>query len=184
MTKNPRFIFTAFASIAALSACVPQQAPPPPPAPAPTPPPVVAPPPPPPVQRPAGDWRDWPIAQGDWVYRDDARGSIALFGIPNEGARFLIRCDMNRRSIFLSRAGQSDGPVTMTLRATAGMKQYTAGNAGGSPPYLATELQVNDDMLDKIAFSRGRFIVEADGTTPLAIPIYPEFTRVVEDCRK
>jgi len=137
-----------------------------------------------PEPRPSGDWRDWPITVGDWVYRDDQRGSIALFGTPGEGARFLIRCDIARRSIFLSRAGEASGPVNMTVRATAGMKRYNSGNAGGNPPYIATELQVNDEMLDKIAFSRGRFIVEVDGTSPLAIPIYPEFTRVVEDCRK
>lgn len=180
--KNSAPVFAALASLLAISACV---APKPPPAPRPEP--RAAPQPAPPTVQaasPVGDWRDWPITPGDWVYRDDQRGSIALFGAPGEGARFLIRCDASRRSIFLSRAGQSSAPVTMTLRATAGLKQYTAGNAGGTPPYLATELQANDDMLDKIAFSRGRFIVETDGTTPLAIPIYPEFTRVVEDCRK
>ena len=183
MIKKPTLKIAALVSLIAVSACVPQQAPPPPPAPAPTPPPVQTPTPP-PVQPLAEDWRDWPITAGDWVYRDDARGSIALFGAPNEAAQFLIRCDVSRRSIFLSRAGQSAGPVSMTLRASTGLKQYTAGNAGGSPPYIATELQVMDDILDKIAFSRGRFIVEVAGTTPLAIPIYPEFTRVVEDCRK
>ena len=38
-------------------------------------------------------------------------------------------------------------------------------------------------MLDRIAFSRGRFAVQTTGLTSLAIPIWPEFTRVVEDCR-
>jgi len=38
-------------------------------------------------------------------------------------------------------------------------------------------------LLDAIAFSRGRFSVEAAGTARLVIPAWPEAARVVEACR-
>ena len=169
------------AALLSLAACAPSKAPAPTPAPLPT---VTRPAPEPVVGAPSGDWRDWPITKGDWVYRDDARGSIALFGEPQGEARFLVRCDQSRKRIYFSRAGRSNGATKMVIRTSTDMKAYTVGNTGGDPPYLATELQVNDPILDSIAFSRGRFVIEVSGTTPLAIPIYPEFTRVIEDCRK
>lgn len=72
----------------------------------------------------------------------------------------------------------------MTLRASSGMQTYeTRGTGGGVPYYTAVSLDPNDIMLDRIAFSRGRFAVQLSGQPSIAIPIWPEFTRVVEDCR-
>lgn len=174
----------ALTAVVALSACV-SSAPPPPPPPPKVEPTIIADPAPPtrPAAAPVGDWRDWPITPGDWVYRQDARGSVALFGEPGQDAQFIIRCDASRRQIFLSRAGVAPANAKMVLRASTGLKEFSAGNTGGQLPYAASELNPRDDILDRIAFSRGRFVVDVTGTTPLAIPIYPEFTRVVEDCR-
>ncbi|QTD55259.1 hypothetical protein [Parasphingorhabdus cellanae] len=164
----------------------PAQTPAPSPAPAPASAPVSAPtatpaPAPAPV---SGDWTDWPIAQGDWVYRRDERGSIALFGPPNAEATFMIRCDQGRNQLFLSREGiVANSGAQMTLRASSGLQSYPARNSGGALNYAAAVLPVNDYMMDRIAFSRGRFAVETTGLAPLAIPIWPEFTRIVEDCR-
>jgi hypothetical protein len=44
-------------------------------------------------------------------------------------------------------------------------------------------LQSRDSLLDRMAFSRGRFIIVVPGAERLAIPAWPEFARVVEDCR-
>lgn len=71
----------------------------------------------------------------------------------------------------------------MTLRASSGLQSYPARNSGGPLNYAAIALPVDDYMMDRIAFSRGRFAVETSGLLSLAIPIWPEFTRVVEDCR-
>lgn len=167
--------------IAACSAPEPEAAP----VPAPQPPKItVAPTPAPaPVPQPTGKWIDWPLASGDWVYRSDQRGSLALFGAPNGNAKFLIRCDQAQKRIFLSQAGVIGDGASMTLRASSGMQTYSAGNSGGAPAYAATSLAPDDYMLDRIAFSRGRFAVQTSGLTSIAIPIWPEFTRVVEDCR-
>ena len=71
----------------------------------------------------------------------------------------------------------------MTVRASSGLKSFAAHNSGGQPSYVASQLSPADTFLDKIAFSRGRFVIELAGHAELVIPIWPEFTRVVEDCR-
>ncbi len=183
------FAFSAILLAAGCSGVVPAptpapaetQVPTPPPAPTPAP----APSPTPPPEPMRGVWTDWPLAKGNWVYRADERGSIALFGPPNMEATFLIRCDQGRNQLFLSREGVvPETGAQMTLRASSGMQSYPARNSGGPLDYAAIALPVTDYMMDRIAFSRGRFAVETTGLRSLAIPIWPEFTRVVEDCRR
>ena len=175
-----RITFTLSALLLATgcSAVVPVPAPAPTQNPAPTPAPTPAPE---PVQK---DWTLWPLAPGDWVYRADNRGSIALFGPTNMDATFIIRCDQARKQLFLSREGVVPNTgAQMTLKASSGLQSYPAHNSGGPLNYVAISLPVTDYMMDRIAYSRGRFAVETTGLPPLAIPIWPEFIRVVEDCR-
>ena len=165
------------ASLSALAACA---SPPPPPAPRAAPPPapvIVAPP---PIVQLKGDWTDWPLASGDWVYRQDDRGSIALFGPPNADAVLTLRCDKARQRIYLARAGSGGG--RMVIRSSSTMKEFAGAQTGGMP-YIATEIGPRDPILDAMIFSRGRFAVEVSGQTSLAIPSWAEIGRVVEDCR-
>lgn len=60
----------------------------------------------------------------------------------------------------------------MTIRTTS-----TARTVPG------TALPANDPLIDAMGFSRGRFIVETPGATPLVIPAWAEVQRVAEDCR-
>lgn len=146
--------------------------------------PVAKPMPAPAMVQPQGDWTDWPITPGNWVYRDDTRGSLALFGETGSAATIMVRCDTDRRQLFLSRAGSVGSSATMVLRASAGLQSYPARNSGGTPSYAAISISPDDIMMDRIAYSRGRFAVETSGLQSLAIPVWPEFSRVVEDCRK
>jgi hypothetical protein len=41
----------------------------------------------------------------------------------------------------------------------------------------------DDSLLDAIAFSRGRFIVDGGGGLRLVLPASPEAARSIEDCR-
>lgn len=144
-----------------LSACAAK----PVPAPAPEPPVRTSPPPlqaPPPAETGAGDWRDRPQTPGDWSY--DAAAGEARYG------DLSLRCDRGRRQVVLSRAGAS-GPLR--LRTTYGERLLPAGGA----------LPAADLSLDEMAFSRGRFTVDAPGLAPLVLPTWPEPARVVEDCR-
>ncbi len=172
--------YALFAGLLALSAC----APPPPPV-APPPVPVSLPKPVAPAAQPArpvGDWPDWPLAAGDWVYRRDDRGSLALFGPAGQNATVTLRCDTSRRRIFLARAGA--GPAgRIVIRSSSTMKEFAGSPTGATPPYLATEILPTDPILDAMAFSRGRIALEVDGQPSIAIPSWTEITRIVEDCR-
>ena len=153
---------------------------PPPRAPAPPPAPIVRPTPPPAPPR-AADWRDWPVTPGTWTYRQDARGSLALFGRPGTDALLTLRCDRAARAIFLSRAGVAT--AALTLRTTSTVRALAVRPTGGTPPFVAAALAPADPLLDAIGFSRGRFAVEQAGTTTLVVPAWPEVERVTEDCR-
>lgn len=117
---------------------------------------------PPPAETAAGDWLYRPLASGDWSY--DAAELEARY------AGFSLRCDGARRQVVLARAGAS-GPLR--LSTSFGARTLPAGGA----------LPADDPLLDEIAFSRGRLMVEAPGTAALVLPAWPEPARVVEDCR-
>ncbi|MFA6034279.1 MAG: hypothetical protein WC889_15375 [Myxococcota bacterium] len=159
----------------ALAACVRPSAPPPAPAPVrpvPTPAPAPAPAP------LASDWRDWPITPGNWSYRADAGGSVASFGVAGSAPRLTLRCDRQAGRMILSRpdgAGSS-----MTVRTTSVVRALPAQPGSGA---LSAALPPRDPLLDAMAFSRGRFLVEAAGTPYLAVPAWAEVARVTEDCR-
>ena len=161
----------------AVVACVQPPAPMPQPRPAP---PVTRPAPTPPPA-PATNWSDRAPAPGVWTYTRDGRGSIARFGQAGADALFTIRCEATGARIFVSRPGSVAGRIT--LRSTNGAKAYDALPTNGQPPYVAAELAARDSQLDAMAFSRGRILIGLDGAGDLILPIWPEFTRVVEDCR-
>lgn len=175
--------FLPLATAAALLTLAACSSPAPAPQPAPPPlPPVAqpAPPPPPPVAR-GSDWRDWPITPGTWTYRQDARGSIALFGQPGAAADLTLRCDKGRGRIYLSRLAEGAG--TLTVRASTTLKKFTGHPSGGNPGYLVVELAPRDAIIDAIGYSRGRFLVEGPGSAEVIAPAWPEILRVAEDCR-
>jgi hypothetical protein len=160
----------SLAFLAMLGGCVaPTRAPPaPPPLPLPQPllpPPAPALPPPPPQPE---DWRDIALTPGDWSYAGDPVGSEARFG----GAALGLRCDRARRQIVIERAGAAPG-AAIIVRTSFGSRRLAAGTA----------LAASDALLDQMAFSRGRFTVEAAGLPMLVVPAWPEAARVVEDCR-
>jgi hypothetical protein len=130
----------------------------------------------------SGAWIDWPITPGFWVYRQDDRGSIALFGAANADAVVTLRCDRGRQKLYLARAGNASA-ATMTVRSSLTLKAMAAVPTGGNPPYLATEIAPNDRILDAISATRGRIAIEIPGTPSIAIPIWSEVPRVIQDCR-
>lgn len=143
----------------------------------PAPPPTVAP----PVATPVPpEPADALVSPGVWTYETDARGSRALFGLANADAALVIRCDRAAYRIFVSIRGNDRG--TVTLRATSSSKGFAARPTSTAPAYVAVEIEPTDSILDALAFSRGRFTV-AVGARELVVPVWPEFTRVVEDCR-
>jgi hypothetical protein len=145
--------------------------------------PSASPSPPPVTAAPAGSWLDWPIAPGDWVYRQDDRGSIALFGDAGGDALVTLRCDVLRDRVYLTRKS-AQAASNFTLRSSARLKSLAAVTTGGSLPYIAAEILPDDPILDALAYSRGRIALETDGELPVALPVWSEIGRIVEDCRK
>ena len=160
-----------------LTQCVSPSAPPPvPPPPAP-----VTPPPPPPVaSRPAGDWADWPVTPGTWRYAQEGQGSVASFGSAGAAPVLTLRCDRARRQVTLTRTGAAAAGASLTIRTstTARTLPVTAGTGT-----VAAALPAQDTLLDAMGFSRGRFLVDLPGQTPLVVPAWAEVLRVTEDCR-
>lgn len=158
----------------ALAACVPNGARPSQPPPVARPAQMLPPRPvqPPPAPTPSVGWIDAPLSAGDWTYR---QGGSAAFGAPGNPS-FVIACTGSR--IRLERVGAS-GSI-LTVRTSSEARNLPAAPSGGA---LVAELPASDPLLDAIAFSRGRFAVEAPGAARLVIPAWPAAARVVEECR-
>jgi len=134
------------------------------------------------VPPPAQDWRDLPLTAGAWFYRNDDAGSIALYGAANSEGQFIVRCDRARRQIILSREGVPSN-AALTIRTSFAARTLPASIQREPLPYAIATLAASDPILDAMAFSRGRYTVEAQGLPMLIIPSWPEPAKVVEDCR-
>ena len=156
-----------------LAACAAPPAPPPPPAR-----PIVARLAPPPIVRPSVATSDPAVLPGIWTYERDARGSVAKFGIAGDNARFVIRCDSAGARLSLSVLGSVAAP----LRLIASTSNATVDAVPNSAGYVSANVAARTPILDALSFSRGTFSVEA-GAASIALPAWPEFARVVEDCR-
>lgn len=141
----------------------------------------------------AKDWRDWPVARGDWSYRAIDGGTLASFGEPGRTALLAIRCELATRRLHVARATASATRPgdQMTVRTSFGDYQWPVSDIPtlsspekGSTATFAIAIRAgNDAALDRIAFSRGRFAIEAPGAAPLSVPAWAEVSRVIEDCR-
>ena len=153
-----------------LAGCVPApRTPAPPPAPDPTPAPAPSPAEPP--APPPAAWEDAPLSPGDWRYHQGDESSAGF------GNLFAIRCEPSRQVRLVYNGGDGNALI---VRTTFGDRSLAAGRA---PSGLTATLPVSDVLLDQMAFSRGRFAVEAPGAARLILPAWPELARVVEDCR-
>ena len=109
--------------------------------------------------------RTVPLSSGQWSYSASATGSEARFG-----AMFSIRCDRSVRLVTLRRTDVAAS--ALTIGTDLSLRTLPADGV------MAT----TDRVLDAIAFSRGRFIVDGGGSR-LVLPASPEAARSIEDCR-
>ena len=125
------------------------------------------------------DWRDAPITPGDWNWAMEGGQSVARFA---SGA-LVLRCDRSAGAVILQRGGTAQDGATIAIATSSVTRQLAATAQAGPPPLLAASLAPRDNLLDAMAFSRGRFAVEVAGLPALYVPSWPEISRVVEDCR-
>lgn len=165
-----------------IAACVP--APDSTPAPAPAPTPVQTTPPAPPPPAPAVEnWIDQPRTPGDWRYRADTNGGMALYGENASETRFSIRCDRSANQIILTRAGQVQGQSGMTIRTETTDRTLAVRPGDGGQPTTVASVSVRDPLLDAMAITRGRFAVEVPGLSTIYLPPWAEVSHVIEECR-
>jgi len=162
---------------AALGSCAPRSEPQPAPAPPPRPAPQPALPAPQPAPAPDPAWIDAPLSPGDWAF--DEATSTASFGPPGQPS-FVLRCAAPGQ-VTLDRRGAAPATGgTLTLRTSTTARTVPARSTAEG---LAATLQASDPLLDAMAFSRGRFAVEAAMLPALIVPAWPEPARVIDDCR-
>lgn len=163
----------------ALAACqaVPPPAPPPPAPPAPPAPRPVA------VAPPApADWRDAPQTPGTWRWRMEGERSLAEYA-PYAGTPVArLTCDPLAPATILWRNWPATAPLPLTVTTTGAKRMMTASPDG--PGGSLVSLRPTDPLLDAMAFSRGRFMLEMPGAPTLYLPAWPELSRVIEDCRQ
>lgn len=168
-----------------VAGCVPAPRPAPPPrspapkpAPAPQPEPVPAPPAP-------ADWRNAPQTAGLWTWAMDQGRSTARYGVAGAAPVAMLTCDPARRATILWRTGPAARPASgqiplvVTTTGTRMVLSATPDSAGGA----SVAFTPSDPLLDAMAFSRGRFMLEMPGSSTLYLPSWPEISRVIEDCR-
>ena len=177
---NSSRLLTTLAGIAFLSACAAPRKPEPAALPAPPPPHPVA------TAMPApppADWRDAALTSGTWSYEPGTAGSVARFGPESGAALASLRCDRAAGQIVLHRAGSAPGPLPLTITTSTATRAFTATPVASATPELALALTPRDPVLDAMAYSRGRFVIEVAGLPTLYLPAWPEVARVIEDCR-
>lgn len=170
----------------ALAGCIPA-APEPTPVPTPTPTPTPTPPPSPSVIELAPtafeNWMDATVTPGDWTYRDEGSVSHAEFRAPEGNLLFAMRCLKADRQVALLRSSEATSNVEVRIRTETQDRELVARPMGGANQQIVLTLPARDNLLDAMAFSKGRFAFEAAEMSTLYIPSWPEVTRVVEDCR-
>ncbi|HYI48963.1 MAG TPA: hypothetical protein VEX35_10910 [Allosphingosinicella sp.] len=154
----------------AIAGCVPSQVPPaplPPPLPqAPAAPPLAPPPAPPPA-----DWQTAPS------YTPDPATPRATFRSVGT-VSFEVSCERGRAVRLSWRGAQAPA---FSIRTSFGERQLRVSEVHIA--MIVVDLPPSDPLLEQIAFSRGRFLVQAEGAGALILPAWAELARVVEDCR-
>lgn len=178
--RRPLPLGLGLGMIALLAGCVSAPTPAPAPPARRTAPPVAKPQPMAPRAPAASDWRDAPITPGDWHWASEGGDSVARFGMPGTTA-LALRCIATTRMVAIDMPNPGGSqPLSVTI-TTSSQTRSLSGQPRGE--WLEITLGARDNLLDAMAFSRGRFMVRAAGRTGLFLPSWPEVTRVIEDCR-
>jgi hypothetical protein len=131
-----------------------------------------------PVPSATAAWQDVPATPGDWRWSLEGGQSVARFA----AGRLTLRCDPASRTVRIERSetAMPSAPVALTIRTQTQSRTFNAAPQQGA---LQVSLPAGDRLLDAMAFTRGRFAVEAGGMPSLYVPSWTEVSRVIEDCR-
>lgn len=123
------------------------------------------------------DWTLAPLSAGDWRFSLHEGRPHAQFTAEDGVGSLALSCEAGGR-VALSFAPASG--ATLLIRTSYGERRLPV--RPGAALATAT-IGADDPLLDEIAFSRGRVMIETDGAGRLIVPAWPEIARVTEDCR-
>ncbi len=131
------------------------------------------------------DWRDVPATDGVWrSIKVGTTPAAALFAAPTGETLVEIRCNDGRVNIRRAGAGSAELPMTFrTVQADGSFAADTRTARPVRPLMYETSVPAIDPMLDRVAFSRGRFTLEVPGLPALYLPSRPEIVRTFQECR-
>ena len=132
------------------------------------------------------NYLDAPQTAGSWTYTATGSGTTATFGtgVSPSGTLFAMTCSLSDRSISLSRAIRGQNAATaITVRTETAARVLQTTSDVGRMPQSTARVPARDPLLDAVALTRGRFVVEVAGQPTLYLPAWAEVTRVIEDCR-
>jgi hypothetical protein len=135
------------------------------------------------LPEPPADWRDAAQTAGTWTWSLKAGRSTAEFAAQGAAPLASLVCDRTSRRVLLARSGSGEGHVALALTTTTGTRPLLSEPLLSTAGWLTVPLRPSDPILDAMAFSRGRFALEAAGQPTLYLPAWPELSRVIEDCR-
>ena len=118
---------------------------------------------------------------GSWSYLPFRGGSHAAFTDTSAVQRVILRCNRATRMVSIVRTGIAAAAPTLSVWTTSMARSLPA--RVDATRTLTADLRATDPLLDAIAFSRGRFATGAAGAPMVAVPAWPELSRVIEDCR-
>ena len=126
---------------------------------------------------------DAPHTPGSWEYEDEPGEKLALFGVNPRQPIFLVRCGDGVVSLGrVTETPQSETKVLNVDTETVS-SQLVACPVPGRESILSAELLPGDPLLDAMASTKGRFMIDVEGEDPLYLPAWVEVSRVIEDCR-
>jgi len=91
---------------------------------------------------------------------------------------FVVLCAHDRRFSLIRML--ASGGSALTIRTSFGERTLPTQQFSLE---ARADLPAADPLLDQIVFSRGRFLVRADGVADLILPTWPEPARAIEECR-
>ena len=130
---------------------------------------------------PAPDYSTATVTPGVWGYQTVPGGSHARLVDATGTAQLMIQCSKATRRISISRASGTPGQGLFVWASSMSRTLPARYDANGR--WVTADLAATDPLLDAIAYSRGRFVVNIVGGTSLVAPSWPEPARVFEDCR-
>ena len=126
-----------------------------------------------PVPAQAKAWDERRLDAGEWRY--DAAARTASFAQAGVAAPLLTMACSGGMIELGAGLGAAD-TLDVDLKTSAGSDRLRL--TGGR-----IALPNRDVRLDRIAFSRGRFALEASNGSTLTLPVQSEIGRLIEDCR-